>query len=91
MRAWVIIMLIVFNTATALVVVDYQYRKRLAVIALEKLAGQHKQAVDKHLQLSAEYATLSAPERIERIAMERLNMKYEYGQSRYLRVVDDNN
>ena len=86
MRLWLIALLIALNTVTALGVVDNQYRKRVAVIELGRLQDRRDQALDKRSQLSVEYAAWSASERIERIAVERLNMKHVYRNFRYLRL-----
>ncbi len=86
MRAWVIVLLIVLNTATALGVVNNQYRKRVAVIEMSQIEDERDAMVDKWSQLLVEYAAWSANARIERIAIEELNMKYVYQDYRYLEI-----
>ena len=84
MKLIVVALLIALNTATALGVVNNQYRKRVAVIELGRLQEQREQALNKRSQLLVEYAAWSASERIERIARERLRMKHAYRDFRYL-------
>ena len=81
-----IVLLIVLNTLSALGVVHNQYQKRLAGIEATRLAQEKDVLIDKLSQLLVEYAAWSANSRIERIAIERLGMKYEYSNFKYLRL-----
>lgn len=86
MRAWVVVLLIVLNTATALGVVNNQYSRRVAVIEMSQIEDERDAMMDKWSQLLVEYAAWSANARIERIATEQLNMKYVYQDYRYLEI-----
>ncbi len=86
MKVWMIILLIGLNTMSALGVVNNQYRKRLAVIEMRHLEERRDEIIDKRSQLLVEYAAWSANARIERLAIEQLNMKYEYGNYLYLGI-----
>lgn len=86
MKVWVILLLVVLNTTTALGVVNNQYRKRVAAIEMGQMESQRDNMIDKWSQLLVEYAAWSANARIERIAVEQLNMKHEYENYRYLDI-----
>ncbi len=86
MKAWVIILLIGLNTVSALGVVNNQYRKRLTVIEMRHLSEIRDVIIDKRSQLLVEYAAWSANARIERLAIEHLNMRYGYDNYLYLGI-----
>lgn len=86
MKAGLVILLLVLNTATALGVVNNQYKKRLVVIEMTQLENKRDDMIDKWSQLLVEHAAWSANSRIERIAIEQLNMKYEYRDFLYLKI-----
>lgn len=86
MKVWMIILLVGLNTMSALGVVNNQYRKRLAVIEMRHLEDSRDEIIDKRSQLLVEYAAWSANARIERLAIERLNMRYEYDNYLYLGI-----
>ena len=74
---WIVILLLL-NTVSALGVVHNQYNKRLAVIQMSHLEDKKNQLIGKWSQLLVEYAAWSANPRIERIAIQRLNMKHHF-------------
>lgn len=80
------VVLIVLNTASALGVVHNQYRKRVIGIEFTHLSSEKDQLIDKWSQLLVEYASWSANSRIEKIAVEKLKMKYEYKNYIFLRM-----
>ena len=81
-----LVMLIVLNTATALGVVHNQYQKRVFGIEFTRLSAEKDELIDKWSQLLVEYASWSANSRIEKIAVEKLNMKHEYEDYVFLRM-----
>ena len=81
-----IVLLIVLNTVTALGVVHNQYQSRVAGIEASRLAHEKDILLGKLSQLLVEYAAWGANSRIERIAIEQLGMKYEYGDFRYVKL-----
>lgn len=81
-----LVLLIVLNTASALGVVHNQYQKRIIGIEFTRLAAEKDQLIDKWSQLLVEYASWSANSRIEKIAIEKLGMKYEYEDYVFLRM-----
>ena len=87
MKIWIIILLISLNTLSALGVVNNQYRKRLLVIEMHHLEKNHDKIINKRSQLLVEYAAWSENSRIENIAIEKLNMKYEYNNYLYLDIL----
>lgn len=86
MKAGLVIVLLLLNTATALGVVNNQYKKRLAIIEMTRLENMRDDMIDKWSQLLVEYAAWSANSRIERIATEQLNMKHTYADYLYLNI-----
>ena len=81
-----LVVLIVLNTISALGVVNNQYRKRVTGIEFTRLAAEKDQLIDKWSQLLVEYASWSANSRIEKIAIEQLDMKHEYKNYVYLKM-----
>ena len=80
-----LVILILLNTASALGVVHNQYRKRVIGIEFTHLAAEKDRLIGKWSQLRVEYASWSANSRIERIAIEQLDMKHEYENYSFLR------
>lgn len=81
-----VIVLIVLNMATALGVVYNQYQKRIYGMQVSQTEADRDRKVDKWAQLLIEYATWSSNSRIEKIARERLGMRYEYNNYVFLRL-----
>lgn len=86
MKIMTIIILVVLNTVTALGVVHNQYKKRIYGMQMSNMEVARDRMVDKWSQLLVEYAAWSANSRIERIARQQLNMKYEFGNYSYLEI-----
>lgn len=86
MKMLTIIILVVLNTVTALGVVHNQYKKRVYGMQMSEIEAGRDHMVDKWAQLLVEYASWSTNSRIEEIARQQLNMKYEFGNYSYLEI-----
>jgi len=86
MKASVVILaLIILNMFTALGVVHNQYQKRIYGMQTSRIEIEKDQMIDKWSQLLIEYATWSANSRIEKVAKEKLGMRYEFNSYMFLR------
>jgi cell division protein FtsL len=78
--------LIVLNTVSAVGVVYHQYEKRTIGMQMSREEGVKDGHIARWSQLLVEHAAWSSNFRIERVATEKLNMRFEYDDFIYVRL-----
>ncbi|TNG01073.1 MAG: cell division protein FtsL [Gammaproteobacteria bacterium] len=80
------VILILLNTMSAVGVVYLQYEKRTIGMQMSQQESVKDDHVARWSQLLVEHAAWSSNFRIEKIASEKLDMRYEYDDFIYVRL-----